>query len=128
MALTDTRIRQTKPGTKAVKLPDGGGLYLEVTPSGGRLWRYRFRLDGKESTYALGDYPRVGLAEARNLRDEARALVKQGINPALDRKQKAIQRQYENAMTFQAVADEWYADKSRGGVVHWLRPSSQIVH
>lgn len=124
MALTDTRIRQTKPVGKPVKLPDSGGLYLEVTPSGSRLWRYRYRLNGKESTYAIGDYPRIGLADARQLRDEARALVKLGISPALDRQQKNAVRRYEHAMTFSAVADEWFADKSpkwSAGYKHHVR-------
>jgi integrase len=111
--LTDTKIRNTKPEGKPVKLTDGGGLYLEITPSGGKHWRYRFRLDGKESLYAIGEYPAVKAAEARQLRDEAKALVKQGINPTLARKMKKLEVQYENAQTFKAVAEEWFAAKSK---------------
>lgn len=114
MALTDTEIRKAKPGEKGVKMPDGAGLYLEVTPAGGKLWRYRFRLDGKESTFAIGDYPRISLAEARTLRDAARALVKQGVNPARDREQQRILQRYESATTFESVALEWFQDKSSG--------------
>lgn len=110
--LTDTQIRNTKPSAKPVKLTDGGGLYLEVTPSGGRHWRYRFRLDGKESLYAIGEYPEIKGAEARRLRDDAKALVKEGMNPSLARKQKKLVRQYENAMTFKAVAEEWFSEKN----------------
>lgn len=110
--LTLTKIKQAKPAAKPVKLTDGGGLYLEVTPAAGKLWRYRYRIDGKESTLSLGDFPSVDLAEARRLRDEARAKVKEGINPALARQQAKAAQRFENANTFEAVALEWYADKS----------------
>ena len=63
--LNDTRIRALKPQEKAYKRPDGGGLHLEVRPTGARLWRYRYRLGGKENLYAIGQYPDVSLAEAR---------------------------------------------------------------
>lgn len=111
--LTDTKIKSTKPGQKLVKLTDGGGLYLEVTPSGGKHWRYRFRLDGKENIYAVGEYPTIKAAEARQLRDEARALVKQGINPTQARNVKKMEVRYEHAQTFKSVADEWFDDKSK---------------
>jgi integrase len=106
--LTDTQIKNAKPQKKSIKLTDGGGLYLEVTPSGGKHWRYRYRLDGKESLFSLGEYPDVKAAEARRLKDEARLLVKQGINPAQQRKIDKIAKQYERATTFEAVASEWY--------------------
>lgn len=112
--LTDTQIRNTKPEAKPIKITDGGGLYLEITPSGGKHWRYRFRLDGKESLFGIGEYPDVKAAEARRLRDDARLLVKQGINPAKQRKLDKIARQYERATTFEAVAAEWYeAEKAK---------------
>ncbi len=110
--LTDTKIKQVKPAAKPIKLTDGGGLYLEVTPAGGKLWRFRYRVDGKESMMSLGDYPRVSLADARRARDDARAHVKEGINPALARQQAKAAQRFENANTFEAVALEWYADKS----------------
>lgn len=105
--LTDTRIRNTKPGTKALKLADGRGLYLEVTTAGGKHWRYRFRLNGKESTFVIGEYPEVGAAEARQRRDEARKLIEQGINPTQARKLEQAKRQHDHATTFEAVAQEW---------------------
>lgn len=111
--LTDTQIRNTKPDNKPVKLTDGGGLYLEVTPAGGKHWRYRFRLEGKENVFAIGEYPAIKGAEARQLRDEAKALVKRGVNPTQARKLKKLEVQYEHAQTFKAVADEWFADKSK---------------
>lgn len=110
--LTDTQIRNAKPENKPIKLTDGGGLYLEVTPAGGKHWRYRFRIDGKENIFVIGEYPAIKAAAARQLRDEARALVKQGINPTQNRKVKKLEVQYEHAQTFQSVADEWFAEQS----------------
>src|SRR5690606_19431398 len=97
MPLTDTRIRALKPKDKAYKLPDGGGLHLEVRPTGARLWRFRYRLGGKENMYAIGAYPEVSLAEAREARDAARKLVKSGIHPAHHRRTNRIKAVYENA-------------------------------
>lgn len=65
MPLTDVKIRQAKPGPSPIKMTDGGGLHLEVRPNGSKLWRYRYRLDGKENTFAMGAYPEVSLADAR---------------------------------------------------------------
>ncbi|MEF8699332.1 MAG: integrase arm-type DNA-binding domain-containing protein [Candidatus Accumulibacter sp. UW20] len=110
--LTDTQIRNLKPEARPVKLTDGGGLYLEVTPSGGKHWRYRFRLGGKESLFVIGEYPQVKAADARRRRDDARQLVKQGINPTHQRKLDETTRMYERATTFEAVATEWYGAKS----------------
>lgn len=110
--LTDTQIRNIKPEARPVKLTDGGGLYLEVTPSGGKHWRYRFRLGGKESLFVIGEYPQVKAADARRRRDDARQLVKQGINPTHQRKLDETTRKYERATTFEAVAAEWYGAKS----------------
>ncbi len=110
--LTNTQIARAKKDAKTYKLTDGVGLYLEVTPSGSKLWRYRFRLHGKESLFSLGEYPSVSLAEARKQREEARKLVKAEINPAHHRKVALQQRRHEAATTFEAVAAEWYATKS----------------
>jgi len=114
MALTDAKIRNTKPGTKPIKLTDGGGLYLLVKPTGKKLWRYRYRIEGRESTYAIGIYPDTGLAAARSERDGARKLVKKGINPAQQRKTERMRRSVEHANTFKAVAKEWI-EKRRDG-------------
>ncbi|MDQ5925161.1 MAG: hypothetical protein QG554_103, partial [Pseudomonadota bacterium] len=75
MPLTDTAVRNAKPAEKAVKMFDGGGLYLEVAPSGGKWWRLKYRVDGKEKRLSLGTYPDVGLKEARERRDQARKMV-----------------------------------------------------
>jgi integrase len=131
--LTDTQCRTAKPKDKPYKLSDGKGLYLEIKPNGKKAWRYRFELrEGettKESMFAIGDYAiapsgeapeeaqarRGGrcftLAEARDERTKARGLVKQGINPAHNRRLERIKREQENATTFEAVAREWLALK-----------------
>src|SRR5262249_39245219 len=90
MALSDTRIRNAKPSDKPYKLTDGGGLYLEVRPTGAKLWRYRYRIAGKENVFAINAYPAVSLSDARQARDSARKLVKQGIHPAQERKAERI--------------------------------------
>lgn len=131
--LTDTQCRTAKPKDKPYKLTDGKGLYLEIKPNGVKAWRYRFELrDGetkKESVFAIGDYAiapkgesseeaqlrrngrRFTLAEAREERIKARALVIQGINPAHHRQLERVKRAQENATTFEAVAKEWLALK-----------------
>jgi integrase len=130
MPLTDTRIRQTKKSDKPQKLTDGGGLYLEVRPSGAKLWRYRYRIGGKENVFAAGEYAepparetpeqtaarqadeRLTLQEARIKRVEWRALVKQGVHPSHSRKARSAAKAADNANTFEAVAREWIADRS----------------
>lgn len=107
MPLTDLKIRSTKPSDKPVKLPDGHGLYLEVRPTGSKLWRYRYKIDGKENTFALGEYPAVTLQDARQAREEARALVKAGIHPAHARQASLAAQVKDNKDTFRAVAKEW---------------------
>lgn len=131
--LTDTQCRTAKPKDKPYKLSDGKGLYLEIKPNGVKAWRYRFELRegdvAKESVFAIGDYvavpsgesseeaqarrggQRFSLAEARDERTKARALVKQGINPAHNRQLERIRREQESATTFKAVANEWLALK-----------------
>ncbi len=112
MALTDTRIRAAKPQERPVKLADGGGLHMEVRPTGSKLWRFRFRLHGKENVFALGEYPAVSLANAREARDEAKGLVKQGINPADQRKLDRLKATYASRETFEAVALEWAENRA----------------
>lgn len=107
MALTDIKIRQAKPGAAAIKLTDSAGLFLEVRPNGSKLWRYRFRIAGKENTYAIGSYPDISLSAARAERDVARNLVKAGRNPAHVRQTEKTKQLNENRNTFKVVAHEW---------------------
>lgn len=106
MTLTNTAILNAKPGEKPVRLFDAGGLYLEVAPSGGKWWRFKYRFAGKEKRLSLGVYPEVSLKEARDKRDEARALLRKGVDPSAARRQ-AVAEEAEQANTFKAVALEW---------------------
>lgn len=110
--LTDTTIRKTKPTDKLQKLADGGGLYLWIKPSGARYWRLAYRFDGKQKSLALGVYPTVALADARQRREDARRLLSNGTDPSDLRKQaKQEAQRAEQAAgdTFEAVAREWMA-------------------
>lgn len=107
--LTDAHCRAAKPKEQLYRLNDLRGLYLEVKPNGVKAWRYRFKLGGKGSWFALGDYPAVSLAEARDKCEEARKLVKQGINPVQNRQLERLKREQDSANTFEAVAKEWLA-------------------
>ena len=109
MPLTDTAVRNAKPGNKPVKLADERGLYLIVAPAGGKWWRFRYSFDGKEKLLALGTYPDVSLAGARKRRDEALALLTEGIDPSEQRKAAKVARAGLAANTFEVIGREWYA-------------------
>ena len=108
MSLTDTAIRHAQPGNKARKMFDGGGLYLEVAPSGGKWWRLKYRFGGKEKRISLGIYPDVPLKEARRRREEARQLLAREIDPSEYRKAQKAAREQRSANSFEAVAREWF--------------------
>ncbi|MDY3810663.1 integrase arm-type DNA-binding domain-containing protein [Desulfovibrio porci] len=116
MPLTDTAIRNAKPGNKPAKLSDGGGLYLEVAPTtGGKWWRLKYRIDGREKRISLGTYPTVSLKEARRRRDEAKEQLAHGLDPSEVKKearQAALVERLERENTFEAVAREWFASYS----------------
>ena len=121
--LTAVKINSAKPAAKAYKLTDSGGLYLLVQPKGAKLWRYKFRIGGVEGLDALGSYPEVALAQARQLHAESRRLVAQGINPVLarkDRKQAIIQANLVREKgSFATVAADWSEATAKG-----LRPKT----
>ena len=108
MSLTDTAIRNAKPGAKPAKLFDERGLFLLVTPAGGKWWRLRYKFAGKEKLLSLGIYPDVGLKEARTRRDAARKLLADGIDPGEHRKAAKASRAERAANSFEVVAREWY--------------------
>ena len=108
MALTDTAIKQAKPSEKARRLFDALGLYLEISPAGGKWWRLKYRIDGKEKRLSLGTYPAVTLVQARRTRDEARALLANGVDPSTDRKETKRQASVAANDSFEAVAREWH--------------------
>ena len=113
MALTDLAIRNAKPKEKPYKLTDGRGMYLEVTPSGGRHWRLKYRFHGKENRISLGSYPETTLAEARDKLHAARKLLDNDIDPSAKRQADKRQAIEESQNTFEAVARLWFAHKSK---------------
>ena len=145
MPLTDSQIRNAKPGEKPIKLTDGGGLFLEVRMTGAKLWRYRYRIAGKENVFAVGEYVQapsgetkeqtqsrrnagmLTLAEARARREECRALVKQGIHPAHYRQAARMEQSARNANTFEAVAREWIAKKKPTWTAYYLRQVERFL-
>lgn len=104
MTLTDTAIRKAKPQPTAYRISDGGGLYLQVSPAGGKLWRWKYRFDGKEKLMSLGGYPDVSLSLARERHLEARKLLATGTDPMAGR--KAEKAAAENS--FQSIALAWW--------------------
>lgn len=114
MPLTNTAIRAAKPRDKAFKLFDGGGLYLEVRPTGGKWWRWKYRIAGKEKRLSFGVYPDVSLKVARERREDARKQLAEGVDPGQLRKADKLSQ--AGAETFEAVAREWHAKFSTGWV------------
>lgn len=119
MALTDVAIRTAKPGLKDYKLADAGGLYLLVTVAGGKLWRLKFRVDGKERKLSIGRYPEISLAEARKRRDAAREQVALGNDPAREKQRSKIKAQLAVENTFAGIAAEYCAKRKRDGQKPW---------
>ncbi|EEC0943217.1 DUF4102 domain-containing protein [Salmonella enterica subsp. enterica] len=111
MALTDTAIRKTKPTEKPFKLADSSGLYLLIKPNGSKLWYMKYRIDGKEKKLAFGPYPDVSLFKARQLRDAARAKVREGVDPSADK--KIAQQKKKNGHTFRQIAMNWHGEHRR---------------
>jgi integrase len=111
--LNATQVKQAKPKDKLYKLTDGGGLYMEIKPSGGRFWRYRYRLLGKENVFAIGTYPDTTLAEARQDHEKARKLVGRGIHPAHHRQVEKQQQALAAENTFKVIAKAWIEDTSK---------------
>ncbi|CAH1745647.1 Phage-related integrase [Thauera humireducens] len=105
--LTDAKCRAAKPQEKTFRIADSHGLCLEVRPSGAKFWRYRFRLADKQNMHALGAYPDMGLQDARRARDEARELVRKGINPSHHRGLEKAERILALGSTFEAVTEKW---------------------
>lgn len=119
MALTDVAIRQAKSAARPYKMADGAGLYLLVTPAGGKLWRLKYRLAGKEKLVAFGAYPEVSLADARKRRDEARALIAAKKDPSREKRRAKIRQQAEASNTFAAISAEYCAKRKSDGQGGW---------
>lgn len=111
MPLSDVKIRNTKPAKKQVKLFDGAGLFLLVTPQGGKYFRLKYRYEGKEKLLALGTYPAISLADARQRRDDARQQLAHGIDPGAVKKARK-QASTAEKETFEVIAREWHNRQS----------------
>lgn len=107
MALTDTEIRKAKTRDKAYRVSDGSGLYLWITPAGGKLWRWAYAFSGKEKLMSFGKYPEVPLALARERHLEARKLLATGIDPMAQRKAEKTAQMTLSANSFQNIASLW---------------------
>jgi integrase len=115
MALTDTTIRNAKPGAKPKKIYDERGLFLLVQPSGGKLWRLKYRYLGKEKKLSLGVYPDVSLKVARERRDEARTLLANGADPASVKAEIANERREAASNTFSSISEEYISKIEKEG-------------
>ncbi len=140
LPLTDLQVQRAKPTDKEYKLSDGGGLYLLVTPTGGKLWRFKYRFGGKEKLLTFKTYPEIPLTKARHCRDDARKLLANGIDPGTQVGTKAeklkadaakleLEQQTEiAAITFEKVAREWHASRiSDWSETHADRLMRQLV-
>jgi integrase len=108
MPLTDTAIKNAKPGTKPLKLSDEKGLFLLLSPAGGKWWRLKYRFGGKEKLLSMGTYPEVSLKDARQRRDDARKLLADGVDPSANKKAVKAAQGERAANSFETVAREWF--------------------
>jgi integrase len=116
MHLTDTKLRNVKPRDKAYKLADEKGLFLLIMPNGAKYWRFKYRFAGKEKLLAIGVYPDVSLAEARNKRDEARKLLASDTDPSVVKQMGKMTAKLSAENSFEAIAREWFSKHS----VKWV--------
>ncbi|MBU7578969.1 MAG: integrase arm-type DNA-binding domain-containing protein [Porphyrobacter sp.] len=119
MALTDVAIRNAKPRAKPYKMGDAFGLFVLIQPSGGKLWRFKYRFDGREKKLAIGTYPVIGLAEARRRRDQARELLAADKDPSRERQREKLRTQIQAGNTFAAIAEEYCEKRKRDGQKAW---------
>ena len=123
MPLTDVEIKKakyTREDGKPERITDGGGLYLELSASGGKWWRWKYRFGGKEKRLSLGIYPDVSLKAAREKRDEEKRLLADNIDPAVQRKEQKRQALVSTENNFEAVAREWLLHLS---LIHISEPT-----
>lgn len=115
--LTDIKVKSAKPADKAYKLFDGDGLFLFVSPSGGKLWRLKYRFGGTEKLLSLGAYPTVSLSDARDKRHEAKKLLDRDIDPGALKKAELSEKAELTENTFENISREWH-----GKMVHTWTP------
>ena len=119
MALSDIAIRNAKPRPKPYKLSDAFGLFLLVQPSGGKLWRLKYRIDGREKKLGFGTYPDVSLSDARKRRDEVRELLATGKDPSREKQRDKVRARIGAENTFTAIAKEFCTKRRRDGEKAW---------
>ena len=112
MKLTARQVDTSKPKDKPYKLSDGGGLYLLVNPNGSRYWRLKYRIAGKEKLLALGVYPDITLAEARQKRADAKKVLAAGGDPGQEKQEEKQAKEQAVANSFERLAMEWHSHKS----------------
>ncbi len=127
MPLNDLQCKKARPAdpNKTYKISDGGGLYLEITDKGKKLWRLKFRFHGKENRASLGMYPKVSIAEARKKRDILKQQIEKGINPSVVRREEKLIAKVIANNTFELVAREWHEKMSKS--VKWSKGYSEDV-
>lgn len=118
MALTNTAIRAAQPAEKPRKLFDGEGMYLEISPAGGKWWRFKYRWAGREKRLSLGTYPQVSLLDARKLRDDAKRTLLAGADPSAVRRSEKLALNVAADNTFEVVARKWHASWKRTRTDH----------
>ena len=112
MPLSDAKLRNLKPKEKIYKVSDSGGLYIEVTRTGSRLWRLKYRFEGREKRLSFGAYPAVSLSDAREARESAKAMLAKGIDPGAAKQAEKAARRAVSEHTFEKMADA-FLDKGR---------------
>ena len=108
MPLIDTAIKNAKPTDKPYKMQDERGLFVLAHPNGGKYFRFKYRISGKEKLLTLGVYPEVSLKEARERRDEAKSLLANSVDPGEVKKAQKQARHDRDANTFESVAAKWF--------------------
>ncbi|MEN8419320.1 integrase arm-type DNA-binding domain-containing protein [Acinetobacter baumannii] len=111
--LSDSKIKTLKPTDKMYRILDAERLYIEVRPSGKKIWRFKYTLNGKEGTISFGEYPSVSLAEARKRKEDAKVLLAKGINPVEDRNQKEEEKRAATNNSFKAITEEFIKEKMK---------------
>ena len=125
--LTDFAVKSAKARTKPYKLVDGSGLFLLVQPNGAKFWRYRYRIDKVENQFAVGEYPTMSVAAARDERSRARNLVKQGLHPSHQRKADQLVVKTAASNSFQNVASEWISQNKRFWSAYYYKQVTTVL-
>ena len=125
MALTDIAVRSAKPRPKPYKLADALGLFVLVQPSGGKLWRLKYRIEGREKKLGFGTYPEVSLADARKRRDDARELLAAGKDPSREKQRDKVRARIDAGNTFTALAAEYCSKRRRDGAKAWASATAK---